>query len=761
MNALNEYSPKIEKEISKTWNFKFPKRNKKFAIDTPPPYPSGKPWHIAAVAHYANIDMLARTARMLGYEVLFPIGMDRNGIPVERYVEKTYNKLMNQFDREEFIDICNKELDSIESYMIEILKLLGFSADFENLYRTDSEDYSLFVQKTFIDSWKKGLIYKAKRPSNYCIHCQTTLADADIIYSEKQAKIYYIKFGEVEIATTRPELLEACVALAYNPNDQRYKHLKGKEITVPISNHKVKVFEHPSINESFGTGIEMICTYGDSRDLMIVNELGIKEERQIISTNGKLINSKFSGLSIEEAREEIVKELKRNGLLVKEEEITHTVPVHDRCGTPIEIIPIEEYYIKQQEFKEKIREESRKMKFLPEMHRQILEDWIDSINRDWPISRRRFKSIELPVWYCKKCGEPYVPDNLENYVRPWKEKPPKGAKCKKCGSNEFVGDERTFDTWFASSVSALYITKFYDDKKYFNDFYPVSIRPQGKEIIRTWLFYSLLRGYQLTSKIPFKTAWIGGWGLDEKGQKMSKSLGNVIDPLPIIQKYGADRFRIFSALIAQHGYDFLCSEKLVDEKSRMIIKFWNVFKFISQFPKPKKVELTPTDKLIIEDFSNFYNQVVEAYKEFNFFKAMSAIADYVLNTLAPHYIELLKPRAYSKEKERSSAHYTLHFIAKNLLVLLAPITPFLSDYIWQNVYSKKSIHLQKFKKLKETTEFLKYKQKLIEFNEKVWKEKKNKGISLKDQISISVPNELKPFEKDLILMHHLQLQQQK
>ncbi|MGC9132063.1 MAG: valine--tRNA ligase [Candidatus Micrarchaeia archaeon] len=753
------YSPTIEKKIALTWNFEFPKRKKKFAIDTPPPYPSGKPWHIAAVSHYAQIDMIARTARMLGYEVLFPIGMDRNGIPVERFVEKTYNKLMNEFDREEFIDICNKELDSLEEYMIQILKLLGFSADFKNLYRTDSEDYALFVQKTFIDSWKKGLIYKAKRPSNYCIHCQTVLADADIVYTEKQTKLYYIKFGNVEVATTRPELIEACVALVYNPNDQRYKHLYGKEVEVPISKHKVKVYEHPSVSETFGTGIEMVCTYGDSRDLMIVNELGIKEERNIISTDGKLINSKFSGMKVEEAREAVLKELKEKGLVTKEEEIVHTIPVHDRCSTPIEIIPIEEYYIKQMEFKEKIREESRKMKFLPEMHRQILEDWITSINRDWPISRRRFKSIELPVWYCKKCGKPYVPENLEHYVKPWKEKPPEGAKCE-CGSKDFIGDERTFDTWFASSVSCLYITKFYKDKEFFKDFYPVAVRPQGKEIVRTWLFYSLLRGYQLTDKLPFKTAWIGGWGLDEKGQKMSKSLGNVIDPLPIIQKYGADRFRIFSAIIAQHGYDYLCSERLIDEKSRVIIKIWNVFKFISQFPKPKKVVLTPTDKLIIEDFSKFYNEVVEAYKEFNFFKAMNLIIGYILNTLAPHYLEMLKPRAYGKENA-SSAHYTLHYIAKNLLVLLAPIIPFLSDYVWQNVYSKKSIHLQKFKKLKETNEFLELKQKLISFNEEVWKEKKKAGKSLKDEIQKEIPKELKPFEKDLILMHHIKAKEEK
>lgn len=760
MKLEGEYSPKIEEEISKEWNdqnlnFKILPKGRGFSIDTPPPYPSGKPWHIAAVAHYAKIDMLARAARMLGYNVLFPVGIDRNGIPVERYVEKTYNKLMKDFDREEFIRICNKELDGIQEYMVSVLKKMGFSADFSNLYQTDSVDYSLFVQKTFIDSWKKGLIYKDKRPSNYCTHCQTILADADITYVSKKAKVYYIKFGEFTVATTRPELLEACVALVFNPDDKRYKSSEGKEVTVPISGHKVKVLTHPLVDPSFGTGIEMVCTYGDSKDLMIVYDLRLNDkERIILSQDGTLINSKFSGKKISEAREEVVKELSRQGLIVKEEEIEHTTPVHDRCSTPIEIIPIEEFFIQQKEVKEVIRKLSKKMEFIPEMHRQILEDWITSINRDWPISRRRFKSIELPVWYCKKCGKPYVPEDLDHYVVPWKEKPPKGAKCS-CGSTDFVGDERTFDTWFASSVSALYISKFYSDKSFFEKFYPVTIRPQGKEIIRTWLFYTLLRGYQLTGKLPFKKVWVSGWGLDEKGQKMSKSLGNVIDPLPILEKYGADRFRIFAAIIAQHGFDYLCSERLVDEKSRIIIKLWNTFRFISQFPQPKKAELTPTDKLILEDFYEFYNKVVEDYKEFNFFEAMSKIIDYTSNVLSPHYIELIKPRAYSNSKEASSAHYTLHFIAKNMLVLLAPITPFMSDYIWQKVYSKKSIHLQRFKKFKETKEFLMYKAKIFAFNESVWKQKKIENKSLKEPIKIKIPDELRIFENDLKLMHNI------
>jgi len=761
------WDPKIEEGIRKKWHdtklYEFQSDSDGYTIDTPPPYPSGRPWHIGAASHYAQIDMIARTARMDGKNVYFPIGIDRNGLPVELYTEKKHDIRMRETERGKFLDLCKDALNDLEAEMIQIMKGLGLSCDFDNYYRTDSEEYRTLTQSTFIELWKNGSIYLATRPNNYDWVTGTTIADAEITYQEIPTKLVHMKFkvkdegNEIIIASTRPELLCACKTVIVNPEDERYSQFVSKKIIVPISNQEVEIRTHHSAQMEFGSGAVMVCSYGDQNDVALFRELNL-EEVVAIGLDGKMteVAGNYAGLKPKQARTKIIEDLEKNGFVEKIEEISHRTPISERSKIPIEIIPMEEYYLKQKESVEKIKELGSKIKFYPDMHKQILMNWLESIAIDWPISRRRFYGTEIPIWYCKECSEPYIPAPGK-YYRPWKDKCP-AQKCSKCDSTEFVGEERTFDTWMDSSVSPLFISKFRKDEEFFKRTYPTGIRPQAKDIVRTWLYYTLLRCEKLTGQKPWSEAWIMGYGLDEKGMKMSKSKGNALDPLPIIEKFGADTFRFWSASEVNHGYDFRCSEQKIESTKKFLSKLWNVSRFLSSFPIVESAELTQTDKWIISELDKLVKECKRGFSEYNFFIPAIAIREFTWNIFAAHYIEMAKARAYGinfSDNERDGAIYTLHKVLSTILKLLAPITPFITDYLWQTLYSKNSIHKES-QVVEETTEDIaEFTQKIIEFNSKVWNEKKAKSLSLKDSIEIKVPQELELFANDLIAMHNL------
>ena len=761
------WNPEIEKNILKQWQdshiYDFKPEGDIFVIDTPPPYPSGRPWHIGATAHYAQIDMIARTARMSGKNVLFPIGIDRNGLPVEMYTEKKYNIKMRETERGEFLKMCATALDDLEAEMIQIMKSLGISGNFSDYYRTDSEEYRILTQSTFIELWKKGLIYLANRPNNYDWVTGTTIADAEITYVEIPTKLVYMKFKiknsdkTITVASTRPELLCACQAIIVNPEDQRYSDIVGKKAIIPLVNREVEIRTHPSAEKEFGSGIVMVCSYGDQNDVALFRELKLPEI-VAIGKDGRMteVGGAYVGLKIKQAREKITEDLQNQGFVEKIENVNHRTPVSERSKIPIEIIPMEEYYLKQKDSVEKIREIGSKIIFYPPMHKQILMNWLDSISIDWPISRRRYYGTEIPIWYCKKCSEPHVPQPGK-YYKPWKDSSPI-TKCTKCGASSFVGEERTFDTWMDSSVSPLFVSKYERDDKFFKKTYPTTIRPQSKDIVRTWLYYTILRCEQLTGKTPWSEAWIMGYGVDEHGTKMSKSKGNVIDPLPIIQKFGADTFRFWSASEINLGYDFRCSEQKIESTKKFLSKLWNVSRFLSGFPVLKSGKLDATDKWILSELDKLIMECRKGYSEFNFFIPATAIREFTWNLFAAHYIEMIKGRAYGtgfSNEEKDGAIYILHKVFSTILCLLAPITPFITDYLWQSLYSDKTIHKERFPESENNEDLTKLTKEIIEFNSNVWNKKKEMGLSLKDSIDFQVPVILEPFVKDLRVMHNL------
>ena len=768
------WNPEIEKAILKKWEdqdiYRFEINEKpSFVIDTPPPYPSGRPWHIGAAAHYAQIDMIARTARMNGKNVLFPIGIDRNGLPVEIYTEKKHKVRMRQMDREKFLALCKVALDDLEAEMIQIMKGMGLSGNFKEYYRTDSEEYRALTQSTFIDLWKRGLVYLANRPNNYCPDCGTTIADAEIIYEEIPTKLIYMKFrikesgDDIIIASTRPELLFACQAVIVNPEDDRYKSMQGSHVVLPLFNREVEIRQHHSAKPEFGSGAVMVCSYGDQNDVQVFRELGLKEIAAL-NENGFTTEAagNYTGLRINQARTKVIEDLKNSGLLEKEENIMHRTPLCERSKTPIEIIPLHDYYIKQIDFVPQLRELAQKLTFHPDMHRQILLNWLDSIAIDWPVSRRRFYGTEIPIWYCNSCKAPNLPP-AGGYYRPWKERPP-FDKCEKCGNSGFTGEERTFDTWMDSSISPLYVTKYGKDQKMFDYSYPTALRPQAKDIIRTWLHYTMLRCVQLTDRMPWEETWIMGYGVDEKGEKMSKSKGNVIDPFPVIQKYGADTFRFWSASEANLGYDFRCSEQRIAGSQKFLSKLWNLGRFLSSFEVIESPpELESTDKWMLAELAKLVEECKRGYDEYNFFVPANAIRDFTWNLFAAHYVEMVKGRAYatSDAATKRSALYTLHRCLSTILLLIAPITPFIADELWTKIYSSNSVHLHSmYRQEMANSEMAKYTKQITDFNSMVWNKKKvtmkdGKPLSLKDPVSIPVPSELMQFANDLKEMHNL------
>ncbi len=714
---------------------------------------------------------MARSKRMLGYNVLFPMGLDKNGLPIEVQAEKTYKINMHETPREKFIKLCKEMIEKSGDTSLDSFKWLGLSCnewdvkyEISGRYDTDDPEYRRLTQETFIDLWKKGLIYEDLKPTNYCSVCGTAIADAEVEYKEGSTTLNHVKFkvketGEdIVIATTRPELLCTCKVVLYNPDDERYKHLENKTAIVPVFGLEVKIIPHSAAKMDFGSGLVMICSFGDSTDVRTLRELNI-EPSYAIDTSGRMtsVAGDYEGMTLEEARKQIIQDIKQQNLLVKQETTQQRQPICWRSKTPIEFVALKEFYLKQFDYIDELKETSNKMKFFAPESKQILMDWINSISIDWVLSRRRYYGTEVPLWYCEKCGFIYVPEKGK-YYQPWKDPCPI-KKCPKCGGTKWTGETRTFDTWFDSSSSEAYVMGYLWDKEFFKKNMPCSMRPQGKEIVRCWLYYTILKSMHLYGIPPFKHCWIHMHVVDEQGKKMSKSIGNVIDPQEILKKYGAEAFRIWSCLEGNITKgDIRCSFERIEGNSKFLTKFWNVAKFISMFPEPDNAELTDTDKWILDELNLLVERTRKNYEEYEFSMIADDVRNFVWNVFASHYVEMIKPRTYGEgfsKEEQQSSWYTLHEVMRNLLKILSPITPFITDYVWQGLYSKESICKESYPKLKWKNEMEKLTGKLVEFNSEVWKMKKDKGLTMKDAIKVSIPDELRVFEKDLVRMHNI------
>lgn len=767
----------METEIIREWEnlsfYKFDPKSEKpvFSIDTPPPYVN-TPVHIGHAATFSIMDMIARFRRMIGFNVLFSLCFDRNGLPIEMATEKRFGVSLSQTSREKFLEMCKQVLEENSLESIDSFKRLGISfnswslgTEIGSTYYTDSPEYRALTQATFIDLWNKGLIYEAERITNWCPGCQTTLADAEIEYVEKPTLFNEIVFKvketdeKIVIATTRPELICTCSMIIFHPKDERWKHLDGKTGITPIYEKEVPIKAHPIADPKKGTGLVMMCSAGDLSDVRFFREMSLKPIIAINRDGTMNEHAGFlNGLNIKDARAKMIEELKKHDLLVGQKEMIHRTPVCERSKHEIEFISMSELYLKQMEFKDEIKKIANKINFYAPESKQILLDWINSISMDWPISRRRYYATEVPLWYCKKCGEPIVPEKGK-YYQPWKEPAPV-EKCPHCGCDEFRGEERVLDTWFDSSISPLYILGYRRDKEFFEKAVPCTLRPQGKEIVRTWLYYTLLRGYLLIGKPMFKDVWIHYHIIDGKGRKMSKSLGNIIDPHEILKMFGAEPFRLWCVTEGNlTKTDLRCSFERIEGASKTLNKLWNIARFISQFEvvdSPSR--LVPTDRWIIKELNMLLEYSRRGFEKYDFHTPMKKAKHFLWETFASHYIELVKNRAYNTQKlfsaeEQKSALFTLHYCLKTLLKIVHPIIPFITYIILKDLYDELPLSFpQPF-----PVEDIQIKKEEIEgLNKTIWKAKKDNKLSLREPVSkLIIPEKFKIFEKDLKVMHNV------
>jgi valyl-tRNA synthetase len=777
------WDPSFEEPIRAAWRkekpFRFdPKKpGPVFSIDTPPPYVNA-PIHMGHAATYTIMDFIARFKRMTGHNVLFPLGLDRNGLPIEMAAQKRFGISIDETSRKDFIAACRKILEESSMESVDSFYMLGHSYNtwdigtgLGEIYLTDSDDYRAMTQATFIDLWNRGLVRKDKRISNYCPVCQTTIADAEIEYKELPSEFVHVKWKvketgkEIVIATTRPELICSCSMVIYNPEDGRYKGLDGKHAVLPLYGREVPIKAHPAAKIDKGTGLVMMCSFGDYSDILFYRDMNLKP---IISIgkdgrmNGK--SGFLEGMKIAEARKEMKSRLDRTGLVARTERIMHRTPICERSKDPLEFIELSEYYLEQLDWKTPLKSNVvDKTKFFAPRSKQILIDWMNALSMDWAVSRRRYYATEIPLWYCKSCGETIVPPK-GRYYKPWMEDPPMKS-CPKCSGREFVGEDRVFDTWFDSSISPIAVMGYDHDGKFFRKNFPCSLRPQGKEIVRTWLYYTLLRCYQLTEKPAFENIWIHYHILDEKGTKMSKSLGNVIDPQEVIGKFGAEPFRLWCALEGNiTTSDLRCSFERIESAGKFLNKLWNIARFVSGFERPRgvKAKPQPMDEWITGELNDLIDYTRKHYEAFDFHKPTTKLKSFVWETFASHYLEMVKNRAYNQDgdfskAEQAAAIDTLNQALDTILLLLSPVAAFSTHRIYHDLRGKRIEHEPFPAKLKTGKAKPAFTTRELEnLNSRIWKRKKDKGLSLKSGIAYAmVPERFRSIENDLARTHHI------
>ena len=692
----------IELKWKNTWDksmYYFDKNDEKkpqYIIDTPPPYPTGN-FHIGNSLNWCYIDFIARYKRMQGFNVMFPQGWDCHGLPTEVKVEEIHNITKNQIPKAEFRKLCEEltigNIDKMKQTMMD----LGFSIDWSNEYVTMKPEYFVKIQKSFVRMFEDGKLYQAEHPVNWCPRCETAIAFAEIEYESRKSHLNFIYFNtedgneKLEIATTRPELLSACVAIAINPKDERYKNHIGKTARVPIFNHAVVIIGDDAVDRSFGTGVVMICTFGDKQDVRWWKEHNLPL-RKAIDNKGimKDIAGKYKGMASLECKKAIILDLESCGHLIKRESIDQNVGVCWRCKTPIEILSERQWFVKID--KKSILKATNDIEWTPDYMKTRLENWAEAMEWDWCISRQRIFATPIPIWYCKKCDKAIVAKEEWLPLNPMEDKPLDACAC---GSIDFEPEENVLDTWMDSSITALHVAGWPETVERI----PTQLRPQGYDIIRTWAFYTILRSIALTDKKPWEAIVINGMVLGEDGNKMSKSLGNTIKPEEVIVKYGADSFRQWAAIGGSIGSDIAFNWKDVISSSRFLQKMWSIYRFsMSHLSEATEIKiefenLKLIDKWILIKLNDFIKSITEDMNAHQFDKAFKSIRVFAWDVVADNYLEIVKSRLYgTDENAKKSAQYALFSVIDTLILTLAPFTPFFSEEMHSQMYGCESVH---------------------------------------------------------------------
>ncbi|VVC01761.1 Isoleucine--tRNA ligase [uncultured archaeon] len=703
MAICERYDRKVEEKWQKWWEEKATYNYDEegtarpvYSIDTPPPFTSGE-LHMGHVLSYAYFDFVARFKRMNGFNVYYPQGWDCQGFPTETKVEAKYGRK----PPEEFRRLCVEWTHEFIAKMRAQMKSLGFSADWRYEYRTMDPDYHRRVQLSLLKMHKAGLIYRSEHPVFWCTSCVSALAKTDTEEAEKETDLHYVNFElagkPLQIATTRPELMHACVAVAYNPKDERYSKLHAKEITTALGK-TVPFIADADVDKEFGSGVVMVCTFGDKQDIVWM----YKHKLPIIRAMdgfGRLTNAgELTGMKSAEARAKILEKFRAEGKLAASAKLKHVVKVHDRCKKPVELLLSMQWFAKITGKSDEIIANAQKIKWVPDFGIQYLIDWAKFVEWDWVISRQRVFGTPLPFWIDEKTGESFPAEEGELPFNPH-DRPKKIGK----GGNELTAETSTCDCWVDSSITPLAIGKWPDDEKFLSRVYPASLRPQGVEIVRTWAFYTIYRCSELTGKPPFREILLNGNVLAPDGKKMSKSLGNIIAPDKLLTDYSADAVRQWAALSGAMAKDRPFSYQDMQYSKSFINKMLNAAKLVEKSCADfdgKQVErkrLRTADKWMLSRLQKVRKEATSDFESFQFHHAVKLLQDFFWHEYCDFYLEYVKHRLYQPETygndSKRAAQHTMRKVLLSCCQLLAPVIPHLSEEIWQSLSSGKSIHL--------------------------------------------------------------------
>ena len=687
------YNPsEIEDRLYKKWldkkyfHAEVDRSKKPFTIVMPPPNITG-PLHMGHALDNTLQDILIRFKRMQGYNALWQPGTDHASIATE---VKVTNKLREEgIDKEElgregFLKRTWEWREEYGGRIVSQLKKLGSSADWDRERFTMDEGCSKAVQEVFIRLYEKGYIYQGSRIINWCPVCQTSISDAEVEYEDQAGHFWHINYPIVgtdkciEIATTRPETMLGDTAIAVHPDDERYKDLVGKMVLLPIVNKEIPIVADSYVDKEFGTGAVKITPAHDPNDFEVgkrhnLEEINILNDDGTINENG----GKFEGMDRYEARKAIVKELEEGGYLVRIENHEHNVGTHDRCHTTVEPMVKKQWFVKMNEMAKPAIEAVKNgdLRFVPGHFDRTYLHWLENI-RDWCISRQLWWGHRIPAYYCDDCGEIVVA----------KETP---SVCPKCGCTHFTQDEDTLDTWFSSALWPFSTLGWPDKTEDLDYFYPTNVLVTGYDIIFFWVIRMVFSGYEQTGKCPFSDVLIHGLVRDEQGRKMSKSLGNGIDPLEIIDQYGADALRLTLVTGNAPGNDMRYSEKKIIASRNFANKVWNASRFMlmniekADLSNVSLDDLTPADKWILSKANSLVKEVTDNMENYDFGVAVSKLNDFIWEEFCDWYIEMVKPRLYNEEDTtKAAALFTLKKVLTISLKLLHPYMPFITEEIF-------------------------------------------------------------------------------
>jgi valyl-tRNA synthetase len=711
--AKETYNPKeSEAKWQKFWEtskvFAFVKGSKKpiYSIDTPPPTVSGK-MHIGHAFSYSQIDFVARYKRMKGFNLFFPFGTDDNGLPTQILVEKTKKCRGKNLGRQEFTKLCNETLDNeLRAPFVQGWKDIGMSCDWSLFYSTIDDHSRKISQRSFIDLVKKGLAYRKKAPVIICSKCKTAIAQVECEDHERNTIFNHVKVevegGEtVTFATTRPELMMACIAISVHPDDERYKHLIGKTAKIPGPGPTVPIIADDMTKMEFGSGVVYWCPYGDANDIEFVTKHPELEVKHIMNPDGRLneLAGKYEGMLSPEARKAVVADWDAEGAIVKKEQREQVINVHERCGTPIEYVAMKQWFIKVLGFKDKWLEYGNKLNWTPAHMKHRYDNWVNGLKWDWNISRQTFFGVPFPLWYCNDCDEPILASEDQLPVDPEGTNAPVDS-CPKCSSKNIRPETDIMNTWGTSSLTPELAKELISDKDIQDKMSPMSMRPQSHDIITFWLFNTVVKSHHHHGRLPWIDTVVTGHVQDPKGRKMSKSKGNVIAPQNMIDKYSADALR-FAAAGSKIGDDLPFHEKDLMTGQKTVRKLYNaanfVFMHLEGFDKSSKPKLHGLDNWLLSNLNKTIKVASEEFEKYNYTHPRLEAEKFFWQVLCDNYLELVKDRLYNRPEEKAGAQYALYHAFLAVLKLFAPIMPHITEELYQKYYKDsvgaESIHV--------------------------------------------------------------------